>query len=802
MQKLTGLTSDEAKQRLKQFGPNELEENRFGHWFENIRKILFDPMGLMLLILSATYFALGHTSDAIVLLIAYIPIIGMDVLLELKSQSALRALRQTIQKNCHVIRDGNTKLVLVRHLVPGDLVVLDEGNSVPADGHVVEIANLTVDESSLTGESVPITKAVGDEILSGTTVLTGGGVFRVEKTGASSQIGSIGKILQEFSGSPSPLLVTIEKAVKVFFALAILIATVVFAWSLHRGESFDHALISSLTLAMAAIPEEFPLVFTIYLSLAAYRLSKKGILVKSITAVEGLGRTDVICTDKTGTLTEGRFQLEKLIPVTAQEEISALEATALILACEVAAVDAMEAAIFSWVAKTKGQSFIPEVHANWNLIYDYPFDPVQKYMCHVWRHSSSGEEILAMKGAIEGVLAHCLPDGRSLVQASAQKESEKGMRLLGFAFKRGHFTGDRAKDEQELNFSAILSFSDPVRPDVPQALKRCRDKGIVVKMLTGDHLLTAHSIADRIGLPHSHDQLFDGPLLDRLSDSARAEAFKNGRIFARLKPEQKVELVKSLKASGAVVAMTGDGINDGPALKLADVGISMGEKATDVARSSAQLVLLKSHFSGIIHAVLEGERVLQSLRESFGYLIAFHLPIIAIAILQAFLLEDPILLPIHIILLELVVHPVSAFAFDRGSSNEQFSRQKQLINRVQVASSLLRGFLLTIAVIAVFVLTSDSIEMRRGLALITLILGNIGLVLAEKKGPKLVARNMIVFVLLSLLSGILIFAPVAKDFFHTASPSFQAFVLSWGFGILLGWIRRPSSSQTTNALSM
>lgn len=789
-----GLTSQEVKERLQKFGFNEIEEKKISAAFENFLKILSDPMGTMLLILSFIYWFLGKQSDAVILLVAYIPITAIDVLLELRSQKALRSLKRTLQSSCHVIRNGRTQKIPIRELVPMDLLLLEEGQAIPADGKLIEAVHLTIDEASVTGESIPVEKAIGNEVLSGTTILTGKGLIEVERTGLSSQVGSIAKVLREFEATTSPLLRTIRRVVKIIFFGAFVLAILVFILELLKAHGIGPSLISALTLAMAAIPEEFPLVFTLYLSLAAFRLSKKGILVKSLPAVEALGRVNVICTDKTGTLTEGKFRLEKLLVTQDGARNLDLETQALVFSCEPNAVDAMESSMLEWVTENQGFATIETLRQQWVLEFDYPFDNREKYMSHVWRKQGSGQQFIAMKGALEGVLSHCEPStAHADILKLAQNEAESGRRLLGLAARVGSFVGDRERDEKSLQFIGILSFTDPVRPGVKEATRLCGEHGIKIKMLTGDHLLTAHAIADRIDLPHRHDELYNGPDLEAMSSEARKAAYKQGTLFARLKPEQKLELVEALKSEGNIVAMTGDGINDAPALKLADVGISMGETATDVARSTAQLVLMKNDFRGIVAAVLEGQRVLNSLSQSFGYLIAFHIPIIGVALYQAFFLEASILLPIHIVLMELIVHPVSALVFDEKPM-DLTSQRKELINKKIILWSTARGVLLTIFSVSAFFLSEGSLEERRSLSVLLLVLGNIGLLLGEKGGfvsaffTGQPLRPFIAASLLLCLSFALVFVPMISDLFLLINPTPIQFTGIILIGILIGAI--------------
>ncbi|MBS1963578.1 MAG: cation-transporting P-type ATPase [Bdellovibrionales bacterium] len=702
-------------------------------------------------------------------------------------------MKRTLKSTCFVIREGKTESIAIRELVPGDLLVLEEGQTLPADGVLLRASNLTIDESSLTGESVPVEKSVDSEALSGTTVLTGSGVAEIRKTGLNSQLGSIAKVLRDFESTPSPLLVTVRKSVRVLFLASLALGGLIFWFNLRHGHGLGESLIASLTLAMAAIPEEFPLVFTLYLSFAAYRLSKSGILVKSLPAVEGLGRVDVICTDKTGTLTEGKFLLESIVDGGGISE-TVLRRT-LVFGCEPKAVDAMESSILEFATRRWSEADVEEVRREWELRFDYPFDPKAKYMCHVWRERTSGKEFLAMKGALEGVLARCGPDAnRGEILKKAEALAASGKRLLGLAYSEGRFSGERAEDERNLRFIGILSFADPIRASVPAAIRECHARGVRLKMLTGDHLLTAHAIADAIRLPHSHDELFAGPDLEMLPAAERAIAYRKGAIFARLKPEQKLELVRALKDEGKIVAMTGDGVNDALALKLADVGISMGERATDVARSSAQMILMKNDFGGIVSAIVEGQRVLDSLRQSFGYLIAFHIPIIGIATIQALFLDRPILRPIHIVLLELIVHPVSAFVFTEGRAAGRKTRE--FVGFRKIVGSSIRGTLLGAVCLAAYFGLGGTEEYRGSIATLLLVLGNTGILIAEAGGILRIVetrsrRPVFTSLLLVLLGSLLVYVPVFSKIFSISRFNLGTFSLLAGIGFGLGLIVLP-----------
>lgn len=727
--KYDGLSNEQARQLLAQFGPNLVDDSEFQLIFENIKKVVFDPMGLMLLLLALVYWLSGQFHDSIIMLIVYVPIVLVDVFMELRSRKALSELKKSIKLKCYVIREKKIRLIKTADVVPGDLLVLEEGQTVPADGMIVESSNLTLNESLVTGESLPIIKNKNDRVLSGTIVLSGSGYVTVLKTGFDSQIGKIAKVLKQFDDSKSPLQMLIHKIVRILFIASILLGTFIFVVNMISGHSFKDSLVLSLTLMMAAIPEEFPLVFTLYLSLAAYTLSKLGVLVKDLPSVEGLARVDVICTDKTGTLTEGTFKLENFLSTERLQ--NKLDDLILICSCEPKPIDAMEIAIFEWLINEKKRVCIEDVHYEWDLQFDYPFETDKKLMSHVWKHKENKKQIIAMKGSLEGVLSYCKESDRTCDQVvKAHQLAGSGKRVLALAGKVGVFDGERSHDEKNLDLIGILSFADPIRKGVQSAILQCVNQGIEVKMLTGDHLLTAHSVADVIGLPHDHDQLYVGSDIQKLNKKERATIYDRGVIFARLTPEQKLELVQELKARGKIVAMTGDGVNDAPALKLADIGISMGDRATDVARATAKLILMKNDFSGIVASIVQGQRVLTSLSQSFGYLISFHIPIVIIALLQSLFFDHLVLKPIHIVLLEFIVHPISSFVFLNGQS---ITTHKKMIffSKEKFIRSGFRGILLTVLSLLIPLIINRTDD---GSCLLVLLSGNIGLIIAEKGG--------------------------------------------------------------------
>lgn len=779
----SGLTSEEALVRLRRFGPNEIVRTTFESRLAEVREIFLDPGGLMLLGLGILYLVMGDRTDAIVMFVAYIPITGVDVLLQLRAKRALSALKSKLRPSAKVIRDAELREVATRELVRGDVLVFEEGQSLPVDGLVIEAENLSVNEAAITGESLPIEKVTKVPFLAGTSVIRGRGLGVVTQTGKETQFGAIATLLETTESELSPLQKKVANLVKWIFFVAILLAGFLFALDYYRTGKTLESLMVALTFAMSAVPEEFPLVFTLYLSLGAWRLSKHGVLVKSLPSVETLGGVDVICTDKTGTLTEGKFECEGIQTLNSDRDISDLWRYAL-MACETRPIDAMETAIFEKVRAQFDERPFAQLQS-WDLTIDYAFEPAGKHMSHVWRNHEDGRQIIAMKGAVEGVLEHCEMSAmqKSEAHGLANSLAEKGKRILGLAFREGHFTGNRNEDERGLAFAGILSFSDPIRLSVKQAIERCQNAGIEVKMLTGDHPLTAHAVADEIGMQHVHGRLYTGAEIAKMSREERERAFLEAAIFSRVLPEQKHEMVAVLKRSGRVVAMTGDGINDAPALKLADIGISMGVDATDVARSSARMVLLRNNFNGIVEAVFEGRRIFQSLQRSFAYLISFHIPVVTLTFGPSLLGWNVLLMPIHIVLLELVVHPISAFSFENLPGIVD-RRETVLLAKKTLFETVLTGLLISASAMALFYsgLLDRGQQFGRACGLLCVLAGNIGLVIVES-WPFFTRRTMITVVALGIAMFALTSTQVSIELLHLAKVEMKWMLIAVSLGL-------------------
>jgi Ca2+-transporting ATPase len=814
---LSGLTPAEAEARLRACGPNRLVTEERWAWLKELLGILGDPMALMLAAAASVYLLLGETTDGIILLLALIPVLGVDVFLEARSREALKKLARLVAPRARVIRAGQEMEIPTEALVPGDILVVREGDILHADGVVRWCANLALDESPLTGESEPQEKrpftgtvnrdvSVKSRFFAGSLVLAGHGYGEITATGARTEYGHIARLVAEAETEPTPLQRKTGRMVRQFAGVALLVAMGVFALGLWRGATLPAVLLAAISLAMAAIPEEFPLVFTLFLSLGAWRLSRCGVLVRRLVSIETLGSTTVICADKTGTLTAGQLALDIHLSLSSGVSDEGLLEAA-VLACEPHPTDTLERVI---VAHCREHGIGPEVlYAQWRLVYDHPFDPVGKHMSHVWQRTSlddHGAWRIVAKGALEGIVEHCdlTPEQRAAAESANARLAGQGMRVLAVAGKAtSSFAGIRTEDERDLRLYGLLGFRDPLRPEVPAAIAECQAAGIAVKLITGDHALTAHAIADAAGIAHAHDGILTGEQLDGLPEEQLAERASRASIFARIRPEQKYAIVDALKGAGEIVTMTGDGINDAPALRRADIGVSMGSRATAVARAAADLVLLDDNFAALVATVREGRQIFGNIQRAFLYLLAFHVPILGLALAAPLLGLPLMLLPVHLVWLELIVHPVSALLFEGEPAPPDLMRRPPrdpraplLPSRLAMPSAL-SGLLLTAAVLGIYWARLEAGPVyARSAAMSALILGSLLLVWAERAGdrpwssllwPK-TARFWIVWGLVALSLPLSLAVPTIARVLQVGPISVRDWALAAGLAVAsIGW---------------
>ena len=770
-----GLSPAEAEARLRTIGPNSLVKRERLAWAKEWLSVAADPMAVMLLAAGTVYVLLGETRDGVIMLLALIPVLGVDVVLQARSRRALKKLAQAVTPQTRVVRGGQETEVLTESLVPGDLLVLREGDVLHADGIVRWAANLTVDESSLTGEAEPQQKNVyagppeavvpeDSRFYAGSLALAGHAYGEITATGARTHYGHLAQLVAEAQTAPTPLQRKMATIIRVFAMVTAVIVIAVFGLVWLQGASGYQAFLIAISLAMAGVPEEFPLVFTLFLSMGAWRLSRHGVLVRRLASVETLGSTTVICTDKTGTLTAGQFTLGTCLPWGAETSEAALLEAA-VLASEPQPADTMERAI---LARARDHGIVPDtLYARWRLVVDYPFDSVGKHMSHVWKQTlQDGQRIwrVAAKGALEGLLEHCTfaPEEQTAIETAHANLAHQGMRILAVAQREVRTTAahgalddaltsgeateraslmERELAERELQFLGFLGFRDPLRAEVSAAIAECQAAGIAVKLITGDHVLTAHAIADAAGITHTADGLLTGSDLDAIPKSQLAAQVARASIFARIRPEQKYAIVEALQQAGGIVAMTGDGINDAPALRRADIGISMGTHATEVARAAADLVLLEDNFASLVATVREGRHILGNIQRAFLYLLAFHIPILGLALIVPLVHLPLLFLPIHLVWLQMIVHPVSALSFEGEPAPLDLMRRpprdpKAPLLPWQLAlPSILTGLSLTAAVLFTYWASLGEGQVHaRSAAIAVLILGSVLLIVAERAG--------------------------------------------------------------------
>lgn len=788
----TGLTAVEAAERLALFGPNDLVPERpSGDIWTLVRSVVTDPMAGLLVVATAVYLTVGQTSDAAVTLIALVPILAVSLILELRAERALDSLRRLTAPTAAVVRDGEERRIPAREVVPGDVLIVREGEIVAADAQVSDCTDLVLDESSLTGESQPVSKSVPlDEaalLFAGTIVLAGRGSAVVTETGRRTHYGRIGALVADIRPDPTPLQTLIRRLFIQLSAVAAAVCVGVVALELARGGRIESALIAGVSLAMAAIPEELPMVFTLYLGLGAWRLAKDRALVRRLAGVETLGAASVICVDKTGTLTLGTIEVANVWTAPGCDELGLLRAA--VLASEREPFDPLDQAIVR--AAVARRIDVDGLHGR-ELVRDHSFDRRDRYLTHVW---ASDEGCAAYsKGALEGILSHtrAASDLRDAAHAANERLASSGLRVIAVAravdVPRG---GDRASDERDLELVGLIAFADPVRPGVTASLAECRSAGVRVVMITGDHPATARSVADAIGM--TPVVLASGVDIDEADDAALEKLVDSVDVFARVRPEQKHRLVRALRAKGHIVAMTGDGTNDAPALREADIGIAMGRRGTEVARAAATLVLLDDDFSTIVRAVRDGRRIFDNLRRAFGYLIAFHVPLLLSALVLPVAGAPLLLLPAHLVWLEIIVHPTASLVFEADPPAPDLMRRPprrradELLRQGGTLGSVLRGTSLTVAVLVLYLAALDGgEESARGLAISTLVIGQVFLVLAERADGRLPwrtsASGSLLFVLVGTVGSLLVveYVPFLSSIFHVVAPSVGGWVLAAG----------------------
>lgn len=763
---ITGLSEAEAAGRLKEEGYNELPSAQRRNVLAIAFEVVREPMFLLLVATGTVYLILGDFEEALMLLSFVFVIMGITFYQERKTERTLEALRDLSSPRALVIRDAQQKRIAGREVVRGDTLVLAEGDRVPADAVLLSSTNLSADESLLTGESVPVRKVSWDGVMelerpggddlpfvySGTLLVQGRGIARVVATGFRTEIGKIGRALRTVETEGSPLQNEIRRLVQSLAILGLsLCIVVVVAYGLTR-ENWLNGVLAGITLAMAMLPEEFPVVLTIFLALGAWRISQKRVLTRHVPAIETLGSATVLCVDKTGTLTLNQMTVERIFaagefcdvangaPEYLPEAFHKLVEFG-ILASQRDPFDPMEKALRqlgdNYLARTE------HLHDNWTLVREYPLSRRLLALSHVWISPTGNEYVIAAKGAPEAIADMCHFDEAEMLKLSEHVGTMANDCLRVLAVARAYFEQEALPGEQhdfKFEFLGLVGLADPVRPNVSTAIEECYAAGIRVVMITGDYPGTAQNIARQIGL-RPIDEFITGPELDRMDDRELQRRVRTVNIFARVVPEQKLRLVNALKANGEIVAMTGDGVNDAPALKAAHIGIAMGGRGTDVAREAAALVLLDDDFESIVQSVRMGRRIFDNLRKAMAYIFAIHVPIAGMSLIPVLLKWPLVLMPMHIVFLELIIDPACSIVFEAEPEEANVMNRpprdprEPLFSRRIVGLSILQGLSILLIVLAVFAISlyreQDEFD-ARALTFTTLIIANLGLIFANR----------------------------------------------------------------------
>ena len=753
-----GLTAAEVARQLAKDGPNALPGDGRRRWYHIVRDTVRDPMFFLLLAAAGLYLLLGDLQESLSLALMVLVVLGLTLFQEGRTERAVQALRDLSSPRVRVIRDGQVQTVAGLALVRGDLMLLAEGDRVGADAALLTAGELQVDESLLTGESVPVRKYAASRdasavVHAGTLVVQGQGVARVTATGAHTQMGQIGQALQSVQGEVSPLRRQTARLVQRLAWLGLTLSLLlVLVQGFTRGDWLQ-ALLAGIALAIAMLPEEFSVVLTVLPALGAWRLSREQVLTRRIAAIETLGATSVLCVDKTGTLTVNRMRVAQLHAhgqtMMLDERTKALPENFhtvveyAILASRIDPFDPMEQAFHAL-----GQQFLAQtehVHRDWTLVHEYALTPELRAMAHVWQGDGTAMPVVASKGSPEAIadLCHLDDQRRADVAASADAMAAQGLRVLGVAQAR-HAGPPWPAGEHDFDFVfvGLLGLADPLRTEIPQAVRECHEAGLRVIMITGDYPVTARAIARQAGL--DAQAVLNGDEMAQLSDRDLQQRLRTVSICARITPTQKLRIVQALQANGEVVAMTGDGVNDAPALKAAHVGVAMGARGTDVAREAAAIVLVDDNFASIVRAVRQGRRIFGNLRKAMRYILAVHVPIAGMALLPLLLGWPIVLFPMHIALLELAIDPACAMVFENEPAEQDVMQRpprdpsEPLLAGSALMQAALQGLGVLVVVLALFIWGRQQLDepQARALAFSALVLGNLALILSNRAGSR------------------------------------------------------------------
>jgi len=813
---ISGLTPAQVLEAREKYGHNRLDYKKENPFWEAIKSLAKEPMVLLLFVASSIYFISGEIGDGIFLASAIVLVAAISLYQDSRSRNALEKLKHFSQPNCKVIRDGGVVEIKSDDLVVGDSLMVEEGTAISADGVIVHSNDFSVNESILTGESLPVYKDQTKEdhfIYRGTTVSSGLAIATITAIGSATKLGKIGKSLESIQEERTPLELQIGNFVKKM----VIAGAVVFAivWAINYFKTYDilDSLLKALTLAMSILPEEIPVAFTTFMALGSWRLMKMGIVVKQMKTVETLGSATVICTDKTGTITENKMSLAGLYVLASQktskpEDTLGEEEKALIrlamFASEPIPFDPMEIVLHEAYANAATDDERPHYH----IIHEYPLGGKPPMMTHLFENES-GQRIIAAKGAPEALMpiSNLMDVEKQQIEAAANALAINGYRLL--AVGEATFAGNDFPAEQQqfqFRFKGIVAFYDPPKHNIQAVLEDFYKAGIAVKIVTGDNAATTAAIAKQVGF-RGYDKSISGDELMQLSDAELQERVISTQVFTRMFPEAKLKIINALKAKNEIVAMTGDGVNDGPALKASHIGIAMGKKGTEIAKEAASLILLEDDLSNMVDAVAMGRKIYTNLKKAIQYIISIHIPIVLTVFLPLALgwIYPNIFSPVHIIFLELIMGPTCSIIYENEPMEKNTMIQKPrpftntFFNGKELTTSIIQGLMITAGTLLVYqyaVYQGFSEAITRTMVFTTLIAANIFLTLVNRSFYYSILttiryKNNLVLWIIGItiaITGVLLFVkPLAQFFEFEALNPAQLLVSIWTGFLFVIW---------------
>lgn len=842
-----GLTTLKAKKLQEKFGKNELVAKKKESFLHKIFKVISEPMFLLLIVAAIIYFILGEPKDGAIMLVFVVGIISIEVIQEWKTDKTLNALKDLSAPHVTVLRDGIEKIINSSNLVPGDIMYIAEGVKVPADGIVLKESTLCIDESSLTGEAEGVWKITTenrdtnstdywrqDYCYTGTLVTQGTGTILVDKIGAITEYGKIGQNIASAPENPTPLQKQTGKLVKLCAGIAAVLF--IFVGVVTYFNIPDHMLrdriiesiLSGVTLAMAMIPEEFPVILTVFLSMGAWRLAKNKSLVRKLPSVETLGAVSVLCVDKTGTITMNKMTVTDTWNLAGDTK----QLTKIMgMGCKADAYDPMEKAMIAYCGE---QGITRDILFGGELIKEYAFTNEAKMMGHVWENGDN--IVVAAKGSPEHILTICnlTDDERSIAEAKTLEMSRLGLRVIAVGQMIVNSINDVPDTliECSLQLIGMVGLVDPPRESVKQDIETCTKAGVRVVMITGDNGITASSIAKKISMPNS-DKIITGDEINKMSDEELCERVKNVSVFSRVIPEHKMRIVKAFKKNGEIVAMTGDGVNDAPALKYADIGIAMGKRGSEVSREAADIILLDDNFSTIVDTIKDGRRIYDNIRKAVGYVFTIHIPIAFAALLAPLMGISPaslLLLPLHVVLLELVIDPTCSIVLERQPAEQDIMQRsprnpfEKLLTAKILFKSVMQGLVIFGASFGTYFAflnqSPDNAPIARAMGLTIILLANVLLVqvnssdydFAIKSFRRLIKDKVMWGVSLGTILGLLVilYTPLC-DFLKLAPLSLNQLILAVAIAVvsviwyeivkLVKYIKKNRYHDTTSNLN-